>query len=64
MSEVKFYGMIPVTIYEDEHEIHRHENYQKVVCPGRDEIYIVSSNKGSLEIYCPGCGIKLDRISK
>lgn len=59
MSKIKFQGEIPVTIFEDDHELHQHEDYLKVICPVVDEIFTVSSNKGTLNIHCPGCGLKL-----
>lgn len=62
MDQVKFYGMIPVTIYNDDHEVHHHEDYSKIICPLKDEIFVVSSNKGSLDLCCPGCGQELKRV--
>lgn len=56
MSEVKFHGLVPITIFDDEHELHKHEDNLKIICPKEDEIFNVSSNKGTLRIYCPGCG--------
>lgn len=59
MIDVKFKGEIPVTIFGDDHEFHQHEDYLKVICSKVDEIFTVSSNKGTLHIFCPGCGTKL-----
>ncbi len=63
MRVIKFKGEIPVTIFEDEHEFYKHEDYLKVICPVVDEIFTVSSNKGTLNIYCSGCGSEL-RITR
>ena len=59
MSKVKFKGEIPVIIFDDDHEFYQHEDFLKVICPIVDEIFTISSNKGTLKIHCPGCGIKL-----
>jgi len=56
MSKVKFYDILPIKIFDDDHEFHQYENYLKVMCPIVDEIFTVSSNKGTLNIHCPGCG--------
>ena len=56
MSEIKFYDVVPITIFDDDHELHKYENYLKVICPVVDETFTISSNKGTLKIYCPGCG--------
>ena len=59
MSKIKFQDKIQVTIYDDDHEIYLYDDFQKVSCPKVEEIYTVSSNMGTLRIYCPGCGEEL-----
>lgn len=56
MSKVVFCDRVPITIFDDNHELHTYENHLKVICSISDEIFTVSSNKGSLLICCPGCG--------
>jgi len=63
MSKIKFKGEIPVTVFEDNHEFHQHEDYLKVICPITDEIFTISSNKGTLNVYCPGCGVVMTRVN-
>lgn len=59
MSKIKFQEKVQAIIYDDEHEIYVYADSQKVICPKVDEIYNISSNMGTLKIYCPGCGIAL-----
>ncbi len=61
MSGIIFNDMVPITIFDDDHELHKYEDYLKVICPIVDEIFTVSSNKGTLNIHCPGCGENLKR---
>lgn len=56
MSEIKFSQKVQVTIFDDDHEFHKYENYLKVIYLIIDEIFSISSNKGTLIIHCPGCG--------
>ncbi len=40
----------------NKHHVYYHDQFTRIICLSKEEIFEVTSDKGTLSIYCPGCG--------
>ena len=52
--------LIPVeSFFSEEHQVVYFDDFIEVLCVIKDEVYFITSSKGTKNIYCPGCGAQL-----